>query len=217
MQCMWLTLEEGDSYLRQGQKGKALKRYHTVDKFFSDIFDDQFDFHTYCLRKTTLRSYVEYVYPLTGMARSLSDLLMSNLIALFVLRITLRATTTLSEPLLEQLRYGKVSHRCAFDRYGSYKLNCNWLFYRHILLLLISQMEPMVWTKQICLKPRRRRLAIRLARQSSRLKRRTNHQRKVRIPNRTIINLFSIANTTNLYRTSQGGGSQEGGCKEANR
>jgi hypothetical protein len=59
MQCMWLTLEEGDSYLRQGQNGKALKRYHTVDKFFADIFDDQFDFHTYCLRKTTLRSYVE--------------------------------------------------------------------------------------------------------------------------------------------------------------
>ncbi|CAO3677581.1 unnamed protein product [Umbelopsis ramanniana] len=61
MQCMWLTLEEGDSYLRQGQKGKALKRYHTVDKFFSDIFDDQFDFHTYCLRKTTLRSYVDTI------------------------------------------------------------------------------------------------------------------------------------------------------------
>jgi peptide alpha-N-acetyltransferase len=36
-----------------------LKRYHTVEKFFADIFDDQFDFHTYCLRKTTLRSYVE--------------------------------------------------------------------------------------------------------------------------------------------------------------
>ncbi|KAJ2964315.1 hypothetical protein NQZ79_g861 [Umbelopsis isabellina] len=59
MQCMWFTLEEGDSYLRQGKLGKALKRYHTVDKFFTDYFDDQFDFHTYCLRKTTLRSYVD--------------------------------------------------------------------------------------------------------------------------------------------------------------
>lgn len=59
MQCMWFALEEGDSYQRQGKLGKALKRYHTVDKFFADYFDDQFDFHTYCLRKTTLRSYIE--------------------------------------------------------------------------------------------------------------------------------------------------------------
>ncbi|CAM0142641.1 hypothetical protein VKS41_002804 [Umbelopsis sp. WA50703] len=59
MQCMWFALEEGDSYRRQGKLGKALKRYHTVDKFFADYFDDQFDFHTYCLRKTTLRSYVD--------------------------------------------------------------------------------------------------------------------------------------------------------------
>jgi N-alpha-acetyltransferase 15/16, NatA auxiliary subunit len=108
MQCMWLTLEEGDSYLRQGQKGKALKRYHTVEKFFSDIFDDQFDFHTYCLRKTTLRSYVEYVYPLTTLSRFVSDSLMNNLIVLFVSKTTLKATTTLSERPLEQSRYGKT-------------------------------------------------------------------------------------------------------------
>ncbi|GAB5591523.1 hypothetical protein Unana1_06423 [Umbelopsis nana] len=61
MQCMWLTLEEGDSFLRRGLKGKALKRYHTVEKFFADIFDDQFDFHTYCLRKNTLRSYIDTI------------------------------------------------------------------------------------------------------------------------------------------------------------
>lgn len=58
MQCQWFMLEEGFAYLRRKDYGKALKRFHTIDKFFVDIFDDQFDFHTYCLRKMTLRSYV---------------------------------------------------------------------------------------------------------------------------------------------------------------
>jgi peptide alpha-N-acetyltransferase len=59
MQCMWFGLECGDSHLRRGQLGCALKRYHQIAKHFEDIFDDQFDFHTYCLRKMTLRSYVK--------------------------------------------------------------------------------------------------------------------------------------------------------------
>ena len=29
-----------------------------VDKHFSDIVEDQFDFHSYCMRKMTLRSYI---------------------------------------------------------------------------------------------------------------------------------------------------------------
>ena len=28
-------------------------------KHFVDIIEDQFDFHTYCMRKMTLRAYVE--------------------------------------------------------------------------------------------------------------------------------------------------------------
>ncbi|KAF9972234.1 hypothetical protein BGZ73_004674 [Actinomortierella ambigua] len=58
MQAMWYSLECGESHLRQGQLGKALKRFHQVEKHFFDFTDDQFDFHTYCLRKVTLRSYV---------------------------------------------------------------------------------------------------------------------------------------------------------------
>lgn len=59
MQCMWFALEVGRSYARQGQNGKALKRFHQIAKYFEDFTDDQFDFHTYCLRKMTLRSYVD--------------------------------------------------------------------------------------------------------------------------------------------------------------
>ncbi|KAF9157580.1 hypothetical protein DFQ27_000908 [Actinomortierella ambigua] len=58
MQAMWYSLESGESHMRQGQMGKALKRFHQVEKHFFDFTDDQFDFHTYCLRKMTLRSYV---------------------------------------------------------------------------------------------------------------------------------------------------------------
>jgi hypothetical protein len=37
---------------------QALKRFAAVVKHFGDISEDQFDFHTYCIRKMTLRAYV---------------------------------------------------------------------------------------------------------------------------------------------------------------
>ncbi|KAF8982870.1 N-alpha-acetyltransferase 16, NatA auxiliary subunit [Entomortierella lignicola] len=58
MQAMWFSLECGESHLRQGQIGRALKRFHQVGKHFDDFTEDQFDFHMYCLRKMTLRAYV---------------------------------------------------------------------------------------------------------------------------------------------------------------
>jgi len=32
MQCMWFALEDGESYMRQGKFGLALKRFHTIWK-----------------------------------------------------------------------------------------------------------------------------------------------------------------------------------------
>lgn len=58
MQCMWYELEIAKSYRRQGDMGRALKNFTSVDKHFTDIVEDQFDFHTYCIRKMTLRAYV---------------------------------------------------------------------------------------------------------------------------------------------------------------
>ncbi|CAG8580181.1 12419_t:CDS:10 [Ambispora gerdemannii] len=58
MQCMWFELEEGECYLRQNKFGRSLKRFHQIEKHFADITDDQFDFHSYCLRKVTLRAYL---------------------------------------------------------------------------------------------------------------------------------------------------------------
>ncbi|XP_054780872.1 N-terminal acetyltransferase A complex auxiliary subunit NAA15-like isoform X1 [Prosopis cineraria] len=59
MQCMWYELASGESYFRQGDLGQALKKFLAVEKHYADITEDQFDFHSYCLRKMTLRTYVE--------------------------------------------------------------------------------------------------------------------------------------------------------------
>ena len=40
------------------QLGEALKRYNDVHRHFSQFSEDQFDFHTYCLRKSTVRAYL---------------------------------------------------------------------------------------------------------------------------------------------------------------
>jgi len=58
MQCMWYELEAANSYLRLGDYGRALKNFSSIEKHFTDIVEDQFDFHTYCVRKMTLRAYV---------------------------------------------------------------------------------------------------------------------------------------------------------------
>jgi len=63
MQCMWYELEIAAAYRRKAKEdaanfGRALKNFAAVDKHFTDIIEDQFDFHTYCVRKMTLRAYV---------------------------------------------------------------------------------------------------------------------------------------------------------------
>ncbi|XP_067640624.1 N-alpha-acetyltransferase 16, NatA auxiliary subunit [Eurosta solidaginis] len=58
MQCMWFQTECALAYQRMGRWGDALKKCHEVDRHFSEIIEDQFDFHTYCMRKMTLRAYI---------------------------------------------------------------------------------------------------------------------------------------------------------------
>ncbi|XP_052228174.1 N-alpha-acetyltransferase 15, NatA auxiliary subunit-like isoform X2 [Dreissena polymorpha] len=58
MQCMWFQTECAAAYQRLGKWGEALKKCHEIDRHFTEIVEDQFDFHTYCMRKMTLRAYV---------------------------------------------------------------------------------------------------------------------------------------------------------------
>ena len=59
MQCMWYELACGESNLRQCNFGPALKKFAAVEKHFKDMEDDEFDFHSYCMRKVTLRTYLQ--------------------------------------------------------------------------------------------------------------------------------------------------------------
>jgi len=59
MQCMWFQTEAAIAYQRQEKWGEALKKCIEIDRHFAEINEDQFDFHTYCMRKMTLRSYIE--------------------------------------------------------------------------------------------------------------------------------------------------------------
>ncbi|XP_076467925.1 N-alpha-acetyltransferase 15, NatA auxiliary subunit-like [Babylonia areolata] len=58
MQCMWFQTECAAAYQRMNKFGEALKKCHEIDRHFTEIIEDQFDFHTYCMRKMTLRAYV---------------------------------------------------------------------------------------------------------------------------------------------------------------
>ena len=58
LQVMWWEYHRGRHFERVGEYGRALKDYLYIHKHFSDIYEDQFDFHAYCLRKLTLRAYL---------------------------------------------------------------------------------------------------------------------------------------------------------------
>ncbi|CAM9558060.1 unnamed protein product, partial [Phaeothamnion confervicola] len=57
MQCMWYELCWAEAALRRGDLGPALKKALAVEEHFRVFVEDQFDFHTYCMRKMTLRAY----------------------------------------------------------------------------------------------------------------------------------------------------------------
>eukprot|EP00505_MAST-04D_sp_SCG-Rhode-Island_P003456 Stramenopile-MAST_4_protein_3456 len=58
MQVMWQELEEADSHLRTGDLPTALRKYDDVKKHFHEFWENQFDYHSYCLRQTTIRAYL---------------------------------------------------------------------------------------------------------------------------------------------------------------
>ncbi|KAJ1549120.1 hypothetical protein HK405_009547 [Cladochytrium tenue] len=59
MQTTWYEYECALSHVRTGAFGRALKRFHEIEKNFFDYFDDQFDFHNYNMRKMTVRAYLD--------------------------------------------------------------------------------------------------------------------------------------------------------------
>lgn len=76
MQVNWLLVESGEAYTRlyheaqaiddeehhelaEIYRGLAFKRFHAVVKVFETFYNDQYDFHLYCMRRGTPRDYVD--------------------------------------------------------------------------------------------------------------------------------------------------------------
>lgn len=58
MEAIWFMREEAKAYSKKGEYGMALKRLHQLFDTFNTWEEDQYDFHIYCLRKYTIRSYL---------------------------------------------------------------------------------------------------------------------------------------------------------------
>ncbi|KAK3389486.1 NMDA receptor-regulated protein 1-domain-containing protein [Podospora didyma] len=61
MQCIWFLTEDGEAWQRRGNVGMALKRLHTIFNIFDIWQEDQFDFHSFSLRKGQVRAYIDLI------------------------------------------------------------------------------------------------------------------------------------------------------------
>ena len=61
MQCVWYITEDGESYVRQGNLGLALKRFTAISSIFEIWQEDQFDFHSFSFKKGQIRAYVDMI------------------------------------------------------------------------------------------------------------------------------------------------------------
>nr|CDJ90610.1 Tetratricopeptide TPR2 and Tetratricopeptide TPR-3 and Serine threonine protein kinase-related domain containing protein [Haemonchus contortus] len=94
MQCMWYELECARCFLAEGRYGDALKKAHQMEQHFVGMIEDQYDFHTYCLRKVTLCS------PL----KLLQEFICEWLIALKISRVPVRLADGLTAAELKKLK-----------------------------------------------------------------------------------------------------------------
>ncbi|OTA99846.1 hypothetical protein M426DRAFT_324834 [Hypoxylon sp. CI-4A] len=61
MQSVWYLTEDGEAWVRNGNIGLALKRFYAVYNIFDVWQEDQFDFHSFSLRKGQIRAYVDMI------------------------------------------------------------------------------------------------------------------------------------------------------------
>ena len=61
MQCMWWEFELGKAQAATGDVEGAKTTWKGTLKHYEDMTEDEFDFALYCLRKMTLRAYIEFL------------------------------------------------------------------------------------------------------------------------------------------------------------
>lgn len=89
MQCMWFGIECAAAHQRKGEIGEALRKCHQIERNFNEIIEDQFDFHTYCMRKVTLCAYIKLL--------QLEDVLRSHPFYFKTARIAIECYLTLHD------------------------------------------------------------------------------------------------------------------------
>ncbi|CAD5224963.1 unnamed protein product [Bursaphelenchus okinawaensis] len=62
MQCLWYPWAAAKAYKEQGQLGEALKRCHQIERIVTAFYEEQYDFHTYCIRKCFMTPYVSMLH-----------------------------------------------------------------------------------------------------------------------------------------------------------
>lgn len=108
MQCMWFQIECALAYQRQKKYGEALKKCYSIDAYFAEVNEDQFDFHTYCMRKMTLRSYVKLL--------RLEDVLKSHRFFFNAAEIAIKIYLQLHDhPLVDEVEVGKKEQLSASE------------------------------------------------------------------------------------------------------
>jgi peptide alpha-N-acetyltransferase len=61
MQCMWWEFELGKALAAKGDTEGAREVWKGTLKHYEDMAEDEFDFAIYCLRKMTLRAYIDFL------------------------------------------------------------------------------------------------------------------------------------------------------------
>lgn len=61
LQNMWYEIAEARAHLHARRFGPGLRHLKMVHKQFMDMYEDQYDFHSYSIRKWNLREYLEMV------------------------------------------------------------------------------------------------------------------------------------------------------------
>lgn len=61
LQVLWFETEVIKICYDNKNYGECLRRCHLVKRIFNDMFEDQFDFVQYCLRKMTISSFAEFL------------------------------------------------------------------------------------------------------------------------------------------------------------
>ncbi|KAF7632115.1 hypothetical protein Mgra_00008491 [Meloidogyne graminicola] len=61
MQCLWYEYESALAYFKLEKYGESLQKCHQIEQHFINFYEDQYDFHGYCLRKMTLSTYIKFL------------------------------------------------------------------------------------------------------------------------------------------------------------